>query len=96
MTVVGDLDAVDSVMLFAFDDRPHAVHRTGALVADAGDGIAADGEMSCGHTHNRAAVTGWIVQADDVRHDLSRSKEAFRRIPPTPILLLLYTEAALP
>lgn len=96
MTVIDDRLAIDCVMLVAFYNRAEAVYGTGARVADTGDGNAADGKMSRRHARYRAAVTGRVVQADDVTHGRSRSKLALRRIPPTPTLTRPYTWAALP
>ena len=96
VTIVRDRFAINCVMLVAFYNRADAVTGTGARVADTGDGNAADGEMSRRHARYRAAVTGRVVQADDVRHGRSRSKVALRRIPPTPTWTRPYTWAALP
>lgn len=71
-------------MWIAFDDGANAVYGTRARVADTGDWNAANGEMSGRNVSDRTAVSGWIVQTDDVRHDrgLAELAElAFRRIP---------------
>ena len=68
MAVVGELNAVDRLMWFAFDDCAEAVGRAGYLIANAGDGKASNGEMGGGDTGDCSAVSCCVIQTDDIRH----------------------------
>jgi hypothetical protein len=79
VTVVGDRDAVDSVVLIAFDNRAGTMQRTGAFVAEARYGNTTDGEMSCGDAFDFSAMAGGVVQADDVGHGNAPSNEVMNQ-----------------
>lgn len=89
MPIISDWNAADFVMGIAFDDGANAVYGTRARVADTGDWDPANGEMSGRNISDRTAVSGWIVQTDDVRHDRSLAEQGLRHIRPTSIQLLL-------
>ena len=68
MTLVCHLIPVDRLVSSAIDDRSRSVDRAGYRVTNTSDGNSAHGEVTRGYVRDVAAVSGRVIQADDVGH----------------------------
>jgi hypothetical protein len=71
VAVVSNGDAIDDVMLVAFGNGADAMKRTGAFIADTGHSDAPNREVRRSDVHDLATVARWVVQTDDVTHDVA-------------------------